>query len=158
LAYLIDGNNFLGHIIPSAHRQPGDRRVLTGRLLIFQRVTRSRVVVVFDGPPDPALSEDNLGEGRLSVIFPPRGTTADEAILELTDRVKDRRRLFVVTSDRELRRAARSRGATVLGCAEFNAGLKEALKKSRRAREMTKPSVKPSPLEVRLWTDMFSKK
>ena len=51
MAYLIDGNNLLGHLFPGAHRDPDNRLKLVRRLIAFQRFTRSRVILVFDGPP-----------------------------------------------------------------------------------------------------------
>jgi len=158
MAYLIDGNNFLGHTVASVDRDPQHRYELVRKLLVFERVTRSRVILVFDGPADPQL-EGEAFEGRhFSVLFPPPGTSADVLIQELLAARRDLRNFFLVSSDRELKSAARSRGATVLTCGEFNAMLKEALKKNREAREMAKSGEKPSPLEVGLWSDLFAKK
>jgi predicted RNA-binding protein with PIN domain len=158
VAYLIDGNNFLGRTIPPVHRDPQHRYDLARRLLIFQRLTRSRVILVFDGPPDPKLVEAEAPGGKFSVLFPPRGETADTVIKDLLASLKDLRRFFLVSSDRELRAFARSRGARVLTCAEFNVMLKEAVKRNRRAREMTKTTEEPSPLEVDLWSEVFTRK
>ncbi len=158
MAYLIDGNNLLGHTIPPAYRDPQHRYDLARRLLIFQRVTRSRIILVFDGPPDPRLTEVEVPGGKFTVLFPPPGETADAVIRGLIESLIDRRRLFLVSSDRELRSLARGRGAQVLTCGEFNAMLKETLKKHRSAQEMTKRSEEHSPLEIDLWSDLFTKK
>ncbi len=158
MAYLIDGNNFLGRTISPVYRDPQHRYDLARRLLIFQRLTRSRVILVFDGPPDPKLLEAEAPGGKFSVLFPPPGETADAVIKGLLDSLKDLRRFFLVSSDRELRAFARSHGAQVLTCGEFNAMLKEAVKSNRRAREMSKITEKPSPLELDLWSEVFTKK
>jgi len=158
MAYLIDGNNFLGLTVAPAYRDPQHRYDLVRKLLIFQRVTRSRVILVFDGPPDPHLEGEEFEGRSFSVLFPPPGLTADTLIKEFLDARRDLRHFFLVSSDRELKSAARSRGATVLACGEFNAMLKETLKKNRSSREMSKTAEKPTPLEVGLWSDLFSKK
>jgi predicted RNA-binding protein with PIN domain len=158
MAYLIDGNNFLGHTVPAAHRDPQHRYELAQKLLIFQRLTRSRVILVFDGAPDPYLSDERLQSKRFTVLFPPRGAAADTIIRELLESLTDLRRFFLVSSDRELKSFGRSRGAAVLTCGEFDGMLKEVLKKNKALRELTKTAENPSPLEVRLWTDVFTKK
>jgi predicted RNA-binding protein with PIN domain len=158
MAYLIDGNNFLGLTVAPVYRDPQHRYDLVRKLLIFQRLTRSRIILVFDGPPDPHLEGEEFDGRSFNVLFPPRGLTADALIKELLDARRDLRHFFLVSSDRELKSAARSRGATVLACGEFNAMLKEALKKNRSLREMSKTAEKPSPLEVGLWSDLFAKK
>jgi predicted RNA-binding protein with PIN domain len=158
MAYLIDGNNFLGHTVPAAYRDPQHRYELAQKLLIFQRLTRSRVILVFDGAPDPYLSDERLQSKRFTVIFPPRGVSADAIIKELLESLNDLRQFFLVSSDRELKSVGRTRGATVLTCGEFNGMLKEVLKKNKTLREFSKTTENPSPLEVRLWTDMFTKK
>ena len=52
MAYLIDGNNLLGRIAPHELREPAGRDGLVVRLLAFQRVTRARIHLVFDGNPE----------------------------------------------------------------------------------------------------------
>ena len=158
MAYLIDGNNFLGHTYAPAYRDPHHRYELAQKLLIFQRLTRSRVILVFDGPPDPYLSDEQLQSKRFTVLFPPPGVPADTLIKELLESLTDLRRFFLVTSDRELKSVGRSRGATVLACSEFKAMLQEALKKNKALREFSKTTENHSPLEIRLWTDVFTKK
>lgn len=158
MAYLIDGNNFLGQTVAPAYRDPQHRYDLARKLLIFQHITRSRVILVFDGSPDPKLTEEDVPTSKFSVLFPPPGVSADAMIKDLLNSLTDLRRFFLVSSDRELRSAARGRGARVLTCGEFKAMLKEALNTHRRSGEMRKTTERPSPLEVDLWSDMFAKK
>lgn len=158
MAYLVDGNNLLGHSIPPVYRDPQHRYDLVRKLLIFQHVTRSRVILVFDGTPDPRLSEVEVPGGKFTVIFPARGQSADAVIRELLEGLTDLRRFFLVSSDRELRSLARARGAQPLTCGEFNEMLKKALRKYRNASEMSKTTEKPTRLEVDLWSDVFTRK
>jgi hypothetical protein len=56
MAYLIDGNNFIGHTSRYEHRDPRSKRELTAKLWIFHKMKRTKIFLVFDGPPDPNIS------------------------------------------------------------------------------------------------------
>jgi uncharacterized protein len=158
MAYLIDGNNFLGFAHPGQHRDPEHRMALVRKLLAFQKFTGSRVILVFDGRLSDDVADLGAGERKFRVLQPPEGETADTVIEELIDRQKDRRRLFVVSSDREVRSFAREAGARPLTCREFAAELKDVLKERKTLKEMDKPQVRTSALEVGLWLDIFKDK
>jgi predicted RNA-binding protein with PIN domain len=154
MAYLIDGNNLLGHLAPGECRDRESRRGLTVRLLAFQRFTRRRIILVYDGPPDDDL--EHLTHGRkFEVLFPPQGAKADDVIQERLSLPFDRRSLTVVSSDRELGTLARSRGAAVMKCQDFERELKKVMKKARQERELAKHLELPTPLETKLWLDLF---
>ncbi len=154
MAFVIDGSNLLGHRFPGGHRDPGERARLVDELLAFQRLSRSRILLVFDGPWDERFADGRLAE-KFHVLFPPPGEKADGVIQDLVAGSTDRRRLTLVTSDRELRAFARSRGAAVLTAPEFERRLKTTLRQGRRARELDKPRESPTPLETRIWLDLF---
>jgi predicted RNA-binding protein with PIN domain len=154
MAYLIDGNNLLGHLAPGENRGRESRYGLVARLLTFQRLTRRRIILVFDGPPDDDLERLKLGP-KFKVLFPPPGAKADDVIQERLSVPFDRRTLFVVSSDREVGTQARSRGAAVMKCDEFERELKKVMKKARQERELAKRMEFPTPLETRLWLDLF---
>jgi len=156
MAYLIDGNNLLGHLYAGYHRDPAHRSALVGKLRAFQRQTRTRVILVFDGVAPAGLPDP--GKEKFAVLFPPPGESADSLIVDYIERKPDRRNLFVVSSDREIRGIAREAGATPLRCDEFNRELKKALRESRAAREMDKEEAVASALEVALWTEAFARK
>jgi predicted RNA-binding protein with PIN domain len=156
MAYLLDGNNLLGHIYAGFHRDPAHRAVLVRKLQTFQRQTRTRVILVFDGvaPADfPA-----PGREKFSILFPPSGESADTLIVDYIERHHDRRNLIVVSSDREIRTIAREAGAVSLRCDEFHRELKKVLRESRTAREMDKIEETASALEIALWTEAFERK
>jgi predicted RNA-binding protein with PIN domain len=154
MAYLIDGNNLLGHLAPGESRGPESRYGLLARLLTFQRLTRRRIILVFDGPPDDDLERLKLGR-KFEVLFPPPGAKADDVIQERLSLPFDRRAFFVVSSDREVGTQARSRGAAVMKCDEFERELKKVMKKARQERELAKHLEFPTPLETKLWLDLF---
>ena len=158
MAYLIDGNNLLGHLFPGAHREPENRLKLVRRLIAFQRFTRARIILVFDGPPSSDVEAMIQGDARLAVLNPDPGGSADALIEAFIASRRDTRRLFVVSTDRGLRAAAREHGATSLTGREFAAELNRVLRQHKDARELDKSEPGPTKLEVRLWSELFKEK
>ena len=158
MPYLIDGNNLIGHIPSLDLKDQASRKLLVSRLQIFQEFKKTRVIVVFDGPPDPDISEGSFKDTRFRVCFPPFSQTADNVIEEIVCRQTDLRQFFVVSSDLEIKNFARSKGAKPLDCSEFIRRLKAALKKYDKIAEMDKNTTPPSPLEVTIWSDIFKGK
>ena len=105
MPFLIDGNNLihaLGAIGPDVGRQ--------GLCRILEPLASrgERVCVVFDGAPPPEQMAQQFHEGPVEAVFAaPR--TADDVILERIADSSAPRRLVVVSTDREIRQAARRR-------------------------------------------------
>ncbi len=156
MAYLIDGNNLMGHLSPGERRGRESRYTLTAVLLTFQRHTRRRIILVFDGPSDDDLERQKLGP-KFTILFPPPGGNADDVIQEVLALPFDRRRMVVVSSDREVKSQARTRGAEVMTCEEFEGELKKVKKKARLEREMSKPVERLTPLEMKLWLNFMQR-
>ena len=154
MAYLIDGNNLLGRIAPHELRERGGREGLVVRLLAFQRLTRTRIHVVFDGSPEEEPVADVLNP-KFTVHYPGRGQSADEVIAGLIDRQADRRSFFVVSSDRAIRGLAKAHGLQSVTSDEFAREIKRALRERRDRRAMEKKVEAASPLEVDLWDEVF---
>ncbi|MCK7541476.1 MAG: NYN domain-containing protein, partial [Marinilabiliales bacterium] len=112
MAYLIDGNNLLGRIAPHELRERTGRDGLVVRLLAFQRVTRARIHLVFDGNPE-ATPTDVPVNAKFTVHYPGEGQSADDVIRDMIARQTDKRRFFVVSSDRAIRELAKKRGPRV---------------------------------------------
>ena len=157
MAYLIDGNNLLGRVAPEELRQRSGRDTLVVRLLAFQKVTRTRILLVFDGNPERERSEVPVNP-KFTILYPGEGQTADDVIGDVVRRLTDRRRFFVVSSDRAVREFARENGVAAVTSEEFAKDLKAALKERRKQKEMEKHVRTPSPLEVDLWDDVFKAK
>jgi len=157
MAYLIDGNNLLGRLAPHELREAGGREGLVVRLLAFQRVTRTRIRVVFDGSPEEEPVIDVLNP-KFTVHYPGRGQSADDVIATLIERQADRRSFFVVSSDRAIRALAKSRGLRSVTADEFAREVKRALRERRDQRAMEKKVEAASPLEVDLWGEVFKSK
>lgn len=155
MAYLIDGNNFLGYISPELLRNQKSKFFLISKLLIFKRVRKTKITLVFDGIPDPDLIDKNLRTKAFSVLFPDMDENADQAIKRIIEKQTDLRKFYVVSSDREIRRFAKAKGAKSLTCEEFSKLLKSALKTHKKAMEVKKEKISLSPLEVDHWLQIF---
>jgi predicted RNA-binding protein with PIN domain len=157
MAYLIDGNNLMGQADPYFKFDSSSRNKTIARLLLFQRITRCRIFLVFDGkaPVDERVFQLNH---KFTVLFPGPGQSADQLIEEMLDQKKDRRYYLLVSSDRALREIARSKGTRSMATLEFLKQFKKTIKEKREERELLKQEDNSSPLEISLWDELFSKK
>ncbi len=158
MPYLIDGNNLIGDIPDLDLGDRGSRFQLIARLVRFQKIHNTRVIVVFDGPPDELLDNPGPSSPPVSVFFPEAGHRADSVIEDIIQQQTDLRRFYVVSSDREIRDFARLQGAKSLDCAAFNKRMKKAQKEYRERAALDKQNEELSPLEVRHWGEVFSSK
>ena len=158
LAYLIDGNNFIGYTNRAALNAAESRPRLVLKLTKFQSIVKSRVILVFDGPPGSFIDPSDKNKKSFKIIFPKINQTADEVIKEIIERETDLRRFFVVTDDREIKTFARAKGAKLLSCRDFKLKLREALKKYREKAEMKKIESTLTPLELQHMAEIFEKK
>ena len=157
MAYLIDGNNLLGRIAPHELRERTGRDGLIVRLLAFQRVTRARIHLVFDGNPEESRTDVPVND-KFTIHFPGAGQSADDVIRDMIEAQADRRRFFLVTSDRALRELAKKRGIEALTSDTFARELKAAIKEGKKRRELEKRTEAPSSLEIDLWDEVFRAK
>jgi predicted RNA-binding protein with PIN domain len=158
VAYLIDGNNFIGHSSPAELRDPQSKHRLVSKLQRFQRQKKTRVIVVFDGNPDPDFIDKKFRKKNFSVFFPAFDQNADQVIKKLISKQTDLRRFFVVSSDREIKNFAKTKGARPLNCTEFERELKSALKEHRESQAEEKKVASPSSLEINQWLKIFRNK
>lgn len=158
MPYLIDGNNFIGFIAQSELRNPQSRYTLIGRLLAFQEIKNTRIYLVFDGPPDPNITDSLFPENKFSVLYPDRGSNADAVIMDIILKQTDRRQFFVVSSDKEIKAFSRLNGAKKMDCKVFNQLLKATLKEHKKLKAKEKHATFPSPLEIHNWMDIFKTK
>ena len=159
MAYLIDGNNLIGYIWPSRLRDPKSKHILISQLLIFKRLKKTKIYLVFDGHPCLDMEIDKLQKKSLSVIFPALlEENADQTIKRIIEKQTDLRRFFVVSSDREIRRFTKAKGAKSLNSREFHRLLKTSLKEYRKSLETKKEEITLSPLEIDHWSEIFKGK
>jgi predicted RNA-binding protein with PIN domain len=115
--WIVDGMNVIGSRPTGWWRdRPGAMRGLVEQLGEFARRTGEPLTVVFDGRP----FELEGGSG-VDVRFASRRgpNAADDDIATLVEDDADPGSFLVVTSDADLARRARDRGAAVLGAGEF---------------------------------------
>jgi predicted RNA-binding protein with PIN domain len=157
MAYLIDGNNLLGRIAPHELRERSGRDGLVVRLLAYQRVTRARIHLVFDGNPDETPTDIAVNP-KFTIHFPGAGQSADDVIRDMVARQIDRRRFFVVSSDRAIRELAKKKGLEAVTSDVFARELKTAIKEGKKRRELEKRTEAPTELEIGLWDEVFRSK
>jgi len=150
--YLIDGNNLI-----FACKKAGfeiDRQGLCALLQVLARQAR-RVTVVFDGPARVDTASEQTTEG-IELVF--SGTVkADDIICELIAQNTAPRRLTVVSTDRQIRKAARRRRCKVQRSEQFAEYLIRLAEKPPR-RPPTEPPQKRHGLtadETKAWLKEF---
>ncbi len=158
MPYLIDGNNLIGHIPHLKLDDPKSKYRLVAQLMIFQRITKRKVLLVFDGPPDLELLGDRYQGKKFVIIYPSDEKNADEVIKKQIGKQTDFRHFTVVSSDREIKAFAHMNKAKVIDCDHFYKELKALLKKFRIEKSMEKTPRKLSPLEVNHWLEIFESK
>lgn len=157
MAYLIDGNNLLGRIAPQELREKGGREGLVVRLLAYQRTTHARIHLVFDGNPEPTPTEVTVNP-KFTIHYPGEGQSADDVIRDMIARQADRRRFFVVSSDRAIRELAKKKGLESVTSDIFAREIKIAIREGKKRRELEKRTEAPSRLEIDLWDEVFKSK
>jgi len=156
MPYLIDGNN-LSFALDEMGLTVGREGLC--KLLTLLLPEDPKVHVVFDGPPPPAGHAQQIDSIGIQVSYAhPR--SADDLILECINADTAPRRLNVVSSDREIRNAARKRRCPTIISQEF---AKKLIAIDRAARQPddtshTEPDEKQHGLndqQTRQWLDEF---
>jgi predicted RNA-binding protein with PIN domain len=155
MPYLIDGSNLIGHSPYLDLFDPKSKRQLVAQLAIFQAAKKTKIILVFDGPPDPDLVGEKFRRREFSILWPDMEESADTVIKRWVEKQTDLRHLYVVSSDREIKTFAKMNGAKVLDCEEFHKLVKTALKEYKQSRSMNKEDVTLSPLELDHWLEIF---
>ncbi len=116
---LIDGDNLL-HAVRGrlADAEQANRASLCKLLASWDRSGRRRITIYFDGVRPDNVGDGSLGVGRLTIRYSNR-ETADARIIEEIQASSHPRRLLVVSSDREIRAAARRRRAPSMSAPDF---------------------------------------
>ncbi len=149
MPYLIDGDNLLWAWDFEGEIEEG-RSQLLKILLKFQGRKKSKFIIFFDGP----LKENFPSTEYMRVVISSAGIPADETIKELLETQSDCRSIILVSSDRELRYKAKSKRAKVITSPEFIKIVQRVVRK----QEKEKREQDITPLEVRLWENIFKRK
>jgi predicted RNA-binding protein with PIN domain len=132
------------------------REALIARLTQYQALSGEPVIVVFDGTVGVGLPPD--GRAAVKILYSRSPQKADEILREIIATAPNPRGLTVVSTDREIRRAAKARRAKPVVAESF-------LKEMKRlfTREEDAPPPEPgekygqpvSPNELREWLRIF---
>jgi predicted RNA-binding protein with PIN domain len=155
MPYLIDGSNLIGHISTLELSDPQSKLRLVSQLLKFQTTKKAKIILVFDGPPDPDLVGENFQKKEFAIIWPDREESADTIIKQTIEKQTDLRHLYVVSSDREIKTFARVNRAKVLDCKDFHKLMKTALKEYKESQALDKEDTTLSRLQVDHWLEIF---
>ncbi len=154
VAFLIDGHNLIGEMMNISLSDPHDEEKLIKVLEEYHRETGIPIIVVFDPGKTPSPTRKIKGRG-IKVLFAPSGSQADTLIKNLIRRSTYPKGLTVVSSDREIRRAARARRAKHMTTQRF-ARLLSASRKPKRSEPKIEEKEKGlSPLKVKEWIEIF---
>jgi len=155
MAYLIDGNNLIGHTSNYRLNDIRSKYGLILKLIRFQKIKKSKITIVFDGTPDISLDRLNYNPKKFSIIFS-ESVSADTKIKEILSTKKYLRDIYVVSSDRELIDFVKNKGAKVIKCSDFNKLIRKTFKETKK--ENSKQEIKLTPLEVKHWSEVFKRK
>jgi predicted RNA-binding protein with PIN domain len=157
MRYVVDGHNLIPKVgldLASAD----DEMDLVQLLQQFSRTSRARVEVFFDGAPAAEAGISPLG--TVVAHFVPVGTTADSAIRSWLEGLRHAARNWtVVSSDREVQKAARHSGARTISAEAFARLMRnEKLRlpeTSKRSSGQDHSAMSEDELEQ--WLDLFGK-
>ena len=152
---VIDGHNLIGQMLEISLSDPHDEEKLIKRLEGYHQERGTPIIVVFDPGQAPPPAKRLRGKG-IKVLFAPPGSKADTLIINLIKKSPYPKGLTIVSSDREVRRAARARRAKMMTAQRFA----RMLSRPKRLPS-TEPTIKEKGLsssEVKEWMAIFEKK
>src|SRR3569832_1913777 len=109
--YLIDGYNFFFRLTKSYKSMKEQERSLLEKLYQTMLDLRSPMTVVFDGREKDPPEALRCNLHAMNIVYTPVHQTADDYILELLDHSKNPAQEMVISSDSELLRKAKQKGA-----------------------------------------------
>ena len=153
--FIIDGHNLL-HTI---YKLEGDSGAISDVSLCsilgrYLKLTGEKGEMVFDGtgPPDKS-GFDNISD--LEVFFAGLRTDADTVIEDKISANTAPKRLTIVSSDRRLRKAARTRKATSMKSDVFWNDVQKQLSRKRPEKEPTEKRQGLNEGETEQWLEFF---
>lgn len=131
-----------------------DRRRFCMLLAQLSRHRSEKVTVVFDSLPcdsDPALAPP----ASLEVMYSGHGRTADDVIIQIVNASTGPRDLTVVSSDRQIRSAAKRRGCKLVRAGEFIKGAAAELAQANVHNEPDEKHKGSTSAQTRQWLIEF---
>lgn len=152
MRYLIDGHNLIGQMDDLSLSDPDDEAKLVQLLRQFAAGRKAQITVIFDhGLPG---GKSPLSGGPVEAVFAGSHTNADRILRERIASEKQPGQVILVTSDREVIAAAKSRKMVFTRSADFAAQLRVAGPATRRkARPNEERPL--SDAEIEEWLRLF---
>ncbi len=151
MPYLVDGHNLIPRVAGLSLDSADDELQLVARLQDYCRRKRTRIEVYFDNAPPGSSGRRNFGP--VTAHFVRQGRTADAAIRDRLGRIgRTAPNWTVVSSDREVQRAASTAGAVALPSERFAA----ELDRPTGSQGEPEPGQGMSPAELQEWLDLFA--
>jgi len=151
---IIDGHNLLHAVHKDEDTEPPSDIGLCRIISMYLKQTGQTGEIIFDGtgPPDKDGFDD---VNNLEIFFAGLGTDTDTVIEDKIGANTAPKRLTIVSSDRRLRKAARSRKAISLKSEVFWSNVQKQLSRKKTTKE---PAAKRRGLsngETKQWLDFF---
>lgn len=158
MPYIIDGNNLIGSSRDISLDDKDAREKLVNLIRKFQESKNTKITVVFDGDPGGA-GLKNAISAKLTVVFPRYGNTADDEIKRILNGYHQLNEVILVSSDRELKKFAKDKGAKTRNSIEFYYELKKSHYLSGKKEETLKRiNTSLSQNEIENWMKIFNQK
>ena len=156
MAYIIDGNNLIGSAPEFSLGDPEARGKMVSLIRKFQESKNTKITVVFDGEPQGSELKNPIN-AKLTVTYPRYGLTADDEIKHMLDGYQQLKEITLVTTDRELKKYAKDKGARTINSIEFYFTLKKAfLSQGKKEETLKRVNTRVSQNEVEQWLKIFS--
>ncbi|UZJ41417.1 NYN domain-containing protein [Prosthecochloris sp. SCSIO W1101] len=160
--YIVDGYNLLHKLFSEKeqHTLHEKRERVETMLLGFQRSTRAKVTIVYDGQRARGAFRD---AGALNRVFTSSGRSADDWIVDYLKSLGSKAQMFtIVSSDRFICRHATANGASYMLSENFIdkylCGTKRHERKDETVMNRKKYSnIRLTQKEVDHWLELFSK-
>jgi predicted RNA-binding protein with PIN domain len=158
MAYIIDGNNLIGSSRDISLDDKDAREKLVNLIRKFQESKNAKITVVFDGDPGGSQLKNAIS-AKLTVVFPRYGNTADDEIKRILNGYHQPNDVVLVSSDRELKKFAKEKGAKTRNSIEFYYELKKSHYLSGKKEETLKRiNTSLSQNEIENWMKIFNQK
>lgn len=160
MPFLIDGHNLISALPDIDLDDPDDEAKLVEKLRRFSARTGKRCTVVFDGGLPGGFSRE-LSKGPVQVFFAAaQQSDADTLLRARIGKVRHPGGWTVVSSDREVQRAAEAQGMKALSSQDFAAQMGAALGEEAALKATDGADDKPAeewldPTEVEEWLRFF---
>ncbi|MCK4836619.1 MAG: NYN domain-containing protein [Candidatus Aminicenantes bacterium] len=152
---IIDGNNLIGSSPDISLDDPAAREKMLHMVKTYQESKNGNIIIVFDGKPESIYYNDNSAE-KFSVVYPRYGCSADEEIKEILNGYSDFKSVKLVSSDRDLKIFAKSKGAKTINSIEFYFELKRVYRlNGKKEEKLRRIHNKISKQEVDQWLKIF---